>query len=204
MKKSLLTISFCSFFAGVISVHAQTYNQQIDSFRHAYKMDFLSDSHSPLKAADTGFLRFYAPDKKYAVSAIFSHTPDSKPFNIATHSGKTKPYRQYGTATFQLDGKEYKLAIYQGLDLLKKPELKDYLFIPFNDLTNYETTYAGGRYLDLRIGDIKAGRVVLDFNKVYNPYCAFADGYSCPIPPDENKLQVRIEAGEKVFGKKVD
>jgi len=189
---------------GILTSFGQSYNQQIDSFRQHYKNEFISDEHSPLKAADTGFLRFYAPDKAYCLNASFVLTPDSKPFKIATHSGKTKPYRQYGNITFSLKDQSFTLAVYQGLDLMKKPELQDYLFIPFNDLTNYETTYAGGRYLDLRMGDIKKDRIVLDFNKAYNPYCAFAEGYSCPIPPDENKLKVRIEAGEQMFAKKID
>jgi uncharacterized protein (DUF1684 family) len=84
---------------------------------------------------------------------------------------------------------------------MKKPGLKDYLFVPFTDLTNYATTYAGGRYLELRTGEIKNGQVVLDFNKSYNPYCAYADGYACPIPPDANRLPVAVAAGEMMFGK---
>lgn len=95
------------------------------------------------------------------------------------------------------------LEVYQSPALMQKEELKDYLFIPFNDLTNYETTYAGGRYLDISRKDIKNNQVVIDFNKCYNPYCAYASGYSCPIPPAANKLNAKIEAGEKMFGKEV-
>ena len=183
---------------------AQKYEATIQQYRAHYKQEFLTDTHSPLKAADTGYLRFYQPDKQYCITATFTPTPNSKPFDIATHSGKKKPYRRYGILTFSLQGAQHSLEVYQGLDLIKQPALKDYLFIPFTDLTNYETTYAGGRYLDLRIGDIKDGTVVLDFNKCYNPYCAFAEGYACPIPPDANKLKVRIAAGEKLFGKQTD
>lgn len=93
--------------------------------------------------------------------------------------------------------------MYQSIALMQQEELKDYLFIPFNDLTNYETTYAGGRYLDISIKDIQGNRVVLDFNKCYNPYCAYASGYSCPIPPAANRLSVRMDAGEQLFGKEV-
>jgi uncharacterized protein (DUF1684 family) len=78
------------------------------------------------------------------------------------------------------------------------------LFIPFNDLTNYEETYGGGRYLDVSTTDIVNGKMVVDFNKSYNPYCAYSDGYNCPIPPDANKLQVTIKAGEKNYGKKIE
>jgi hypothetical protein len=66
-------------------------------------------------------------------------------------------------------------------------------------MTNYETTYGGGRYIDLSLKDIKEGKITLDFNKCYNPYCAYSDGFSCPIPPSENYLSTEIRAGEKVF-----
>lgn len=180
---------------------AQSHGDDISKWRQHYRDEFLKDSHSPLKAADTGFLRFYEPNADYRVKATFVRTPGSKPFDIETHSGKKKPYQCYGKLHFLIAGKKQTLEVYQGLDLLKNPSLKDYMFIPFTDLTNNETTFGGGRYIDLRTGDIKNGVLLLDFNKAYNPYCAFADGYSCPIPPDANKLDVAIEAGEKIFGR---
>jgi uncharacterized protein (DUF1684 family) len=79
------------------------------------------------------------------------------------------------------------------------PKYRDYLFIPMKDQTSGKETYGAGRYLDASIKDIKDGKIALDFNKLYNPYCAFSEGYSCPIPPKENHLPVRIEAGEKLF-----
>ncbi len=79
------------------------------------------------------------------------------------------------------------------------PQYKDYLFLPFTDDTNGITSYAGGRYIDLRDGDFNNNTLVLDFNKAYNPYCAFGAGYACPKPPVENKLALSIEAGEKLF-----
>ena len=60
-------------------------------------------------------------------------------------------------------------------------------------------SYGGGRYLDLRMKEIEGDKIYLDFNKAYNPFCAFSAGYSCPIPPKENHLKVAIEAGEKNF-----
>jgi uncharacterized protein (DUF1684 family) len=79
------------------------------------------------------------------------------------------------------------------------PEYKDYLFLPFTDDTNGTDTYAGGRYIDLTVKDFIGSSVVIDFNKAYNPYCAFSGGYSCPKPPDENHLQIPVQAGEKLF-----
>lgn len=201
MKKYLLLVLL---LLPAAVLNAQTYEQQILQYRAQYRRELVSDSRSPLSPDDTVYLRFYAPNEQYRVTAHFKRTPDAKAFAMATHTGKTKQYRTYGIVSFQLHGERYTLHIYQGLELMKKPGLADYLFIPFNDGTNNETTYGGGRYLDIRIGDIKHGKLVLDFNKAYNPYCAFGGGFSCPIPPDENKLAQKIEAGEMNFGKNVE
>jgi uncharacterized protein (DUF1684 family) len=84
---------------------------------------------------------------------------------------------------------------------MKNPTYKNYLFVPFKDLSSGKETYGGGRYLDFETTAIKEDLVILDFNKAYNPYCAFSSGFSCPIPPKENHLNVRVEAGEKNFKK---
>jgi uncharacterized protein (DUF1684 family) len=92
------------------------------------------------------------------------------------------------------------LTIYQSQSLLGLDEYKDYLFLPFADDSNEDSTYESGRYLDLRLGDIAGDIIRIDFNKAYNPYCAYvSDKYNCPIPPVENRLPVRLEAGEKRF-----
>ncbi len=89
------------------------------------------------------------------------------------------------------------LLAYQNLDLLKnKPEYRK-LFVPFNDYTNGVSSYGGGRYLDI---DIPAGdKTIIDFNFAYNPYCAYHDRWSCPIPPSENNLDIEVEAGVKSY-----
>src|SRR3569832_65809 len=116
------------------------------------------------------YLRFYPVDPSYRVIADFKLTPDTKPFDIPTHSGKMKSYRQYGILNFTLHGQPLSLQVYQSQTLMKDPKYKDDLFIPFTDTTNYTYTYAGGRYIDVSIKDIKDGKLVLDFNKCYNPY----------------------------------
>ncbi len=73
-------------------------------------------------------------------------------------------------------------------------------FLPFGDLTNGDSSYGTGRYLNVKVSENKL--IELDFNKAYNPYCAYNDNFSCPIPPKENRLNVKIEAGEKTFFKK--
>jgi uncharacterized protein (DUF1684 family) len=93
------------------------------------------------------------------------------------------------------------LTVYRSLALANIPAYKDYLLLLFTDDTNGKTTYGGGRYIDMRENEFKNGEVTLDFNKAYNPYCAFSSGYSCPKPPDENHLTIAVEAGEKIYGK---
>ena len=92
-----------------------------------------------------------------------------------------------------IDKKEYKLNVYQSQELLKSAEYKDYLFIPFTDATSGNETYEGGRYIDLTIPT--SDHALINFNKAYHPYCAYTDGYNCPVPPQENTLPIKIEAG---------
>jgi uncharacterized protein len=180
-------------------VNGQTYADSIAAFRKQYTADLLADKRAPIKPSQVRYLNFYPADPAYRVWGVFSETPGATPFMVQTHSGKQKPFREYGTVTFRLEGNSYTLHIYQSVDLVKDAVHKDDLFIMFNDETNYQFTYPGGRYIDLSIKDITDGKLLLDFNKCYNPYCAYADGYSCPIPPGENNLHVAVKAGEKMF-----
>jgi uncharacterized protein (DUF1684 family) len=196
------TLFFLLCFAFPIDKDGK-YDDDINAFRQHYKEEFLTDKNSPLKAADTSFLRFYAPDEKYKVTADVTLTKDAQPFKIQTHSKKEKDYKEYAVLKFKLKGKSLVLHTYQNVGWEKIPTQKDIMFIPFTDETNNKETYGGGRYIDLDAKDIKDGKIVLDFNKSYNPYCAFAEGYSCPIPPRENSLDIGIKAGEKLFGKEI-
>jgi len=190
------------FLSGAALLSAQgkqTYPQEIKQHRKHYKQEFLKEERSPLDKKGVKKLRFFPADEHYRVVCNFEHTPDAEPFEMATYSGITKPYVQYGTATFVLRGQPMEIAIYQSLQLRQLPMYRDYLFVPFKDLTNGDTTYGGGRYMDIRMGEIRDGQVILDFNKAYNPYCAYSDGYNCPVPPVENYLEMAVEAGEKGF-----
>ncbi|WP_247231693.1 DUF1684 domain-containing protein [Telluribacter sp. SYSU D00476] len=180
---------------------AQEYEEDIAIHRDEYMEEFLTTPNSPLKKEDLDGLRFYEPNLAYRVEARFVATPKSAPFEMPTYDGKQKTYVKYGELHFQIQGKLQKLIVYQSLGLRQLPQYRDYLFIPFKDPTNGQSTYGGGRYLDLRLKDIKDKRLLLDFNKAYNPYCAYSDGYSCPIPPKENHLKVAIEAGERTYVK---
>ena len=194
----VLAMVFSVFLMGQDTL---SYAYQIDQHREHYKQDFLEEERSPFygKEDQLDYLRFFEANEAYAIEATFELTPDAKPFEMATYSGMIKPYQKYGIFTFELEGKTCQLAVYQSLRLAKLPGFKDYLFLPFRDLSNDDTTYGGGRYLDFKTGDIVDGKMILDFNKCYNPWCHYADGYNCPIPPKENHLEVTIEAGERNF-----
>ncbi|MBL7753218.1 MAG: DUF1684 domain-containing protein [Chitinophagaceae bacterium] len=187
-----------------IRIQAQSFSDSIAQYRANYKAEFLKDDHSPLKAADTGFLRFYPADANFRVFAVFTPTKDSTGFDMMTHSGQKRRYFVYGTLQFNLKDHFCRLFIYQSEKLKSKKGFEDYLFVPFKDETNYTTTFGGGRYLDFKMSDIQQGILELDFNKAYNPYCAYQNGFHCPIPPRENELFFKIEAGEMLFGRAID
>lgn len=108
---------------------------------------------------------------------------------IQTSDDRTREYTREARVSFQVAGQQVSLVLYG----TGHPGL----FLPFRDATSGTETYGAGRFLD--IDPESAARVVIDFNLAYNPYCAYSDGYSCPLPPVENWLTVPIRAGEKSY-----
>ncbi|WP_240755316.1 DUF1684 domain-containing protein [Pedobacter sp. SYP-B3415] len=177
--------------------------QQTEDHRTAYKQAFLTDSHSPLKKEDLALLRFFPADSSYRVKAVFLPLENPVTFKMPTFDGSSKDFIRYGVLEFSLHGQRQKLVLYKSVSLLNNPIYKDYLFLPFTDQTNGSETYTGGRYIDLSMKDIIGNTIVIDFNKAYNPYCAYSGGYQCPVPPAENNLKINVPAGEKNYaGKK--
>ena len=165
----------------------------------AYEQEYINN-HEVVGKDDRRFIHFYDIDESYRVPASFEKIEDTGGFEMNTSSGMKKHYFVYGLLTFKIHDTLLHLYIYQSEALMKQKKYKDYLFIPFGDATSGFESYGGGRYLDFQISDIKSNNLVLDFNKAYNPYCAYVSGrYSCPIPPKENNLGVAIPAGEKTF-----
>lgn len=142
-------------------------------------------------------LEFYPVSEKFIVEAEFIRTPDEKPFLMPTNTARTPEYVKFAEAHFRINDSSFVLNIFKNVEISALPEYEDYLFLPFTDLTSGDGTYGGGRYMDLRTPE--GNRIILDFNKAYNPYCVYNPGYSCPIPPKENDLPIRIEAGVKDF-----
>lgn len=151
--------------------------------------------HSPLPKEERGHfthLPRFPADKAYRVSARFE-AGAGEVFGMKTSTEREPKYQPMGVLHFTLEGVEEQLTVYRNIDLSRLDGYRNYLFVPFTDLTNGESTYGGGRYLDLE-GPLEE-LVELDFNRAYNPYCAYGGAYSCPIPPEENHLEVAIRAG---------
>ena len=167
------------------------YQQELD--------DFYTDSAtSPLKPEERAAFRgheFFSYNPEMAIEAQILVLENEPWFNMATSSGVSREYRRYAKATFELRGQTLELFLYQSKRLMAIEEYKDHLFLPFMDKTTGVSTYGTGRFMDITIPE--GTTMVLDFNYAYNPYCAYTDGYSCPITPQENFINIEINAGIK-------
>lgn len=190
-----------SIFILLISVQlllAQKHNYIATT--RAFQKKYVAE-HEVVKKADKKYFRFFPVDAAYNVTCSFEKIYDSIGFTMKTSANTLKQYYKYGRLGFAIRDTMYYLFVYQSKDLMTVEKYKDYLFVPFTDATTGDESYGSGRYLEFYITAIKNDTLQLDFNKAYNPYCAYATGFRCPIPPKENTLPVAILAGEKVFAK---
>ena len=197
----VLTLIF-AIVCFAVTAAGQTFYGTTDrtAFRDGRDREFRNRAESPL--TDEGFaafdgLKYFPADDKFRVTATIERTADAKLFMMPTSSGKVKRFSKYGMLRFRIAGRPYQLSVFQADADVRAahPEFADLLFIPFRDRTSGKETYSVGRYIDIKTP--KGKRVTLDFNLAYNPNCAYgSDKYSCPIPPKENSLQLRVTAGE--------
>ena len=193
--KKILVFLFCSavVFAQKDITASQEFQSKLNkSFSDSLKSPLTKDDLKEFKGLD-----FFPISEKFIVEALFIRTKREKAFAMKTTTSRTPLYVKYGELHFKIDEKEFKLYVYQNIDLSKKPGYSDYLFLPFSDLTCGKESYIGGRYVDMRMQ--KGKTWIIDFNKAYNPYCAYNYKYSCPIVPLENDLNIEILAGVKKF-----
>lgn len=192
-------------FAIALSVYANAQECSVENsekYQKNLNEEYADPKKSPLLKEDLAAFKgldFYPIDMEYCVTARLVRTPNEKPFKMPTTGNRKPMYLKYGELNFTLKGKAFKLDVFQSLDLAKLDEYKDYLFLPFTDLTSGNGSYGGGRYIDLKVPEGDA--VTIDFNTAYNPYCAYNHGYSCPIPPKQNDLQLEVKAGVKEYGR---
>lgn len=171
-----------------------TTNKRLDDFRKHKDDYFASGAHSPLdpdqQATFTGLAYFpYDPALQFELE-IDAVEDQGSPLTLDTSDGEKVDFLVAGKVSFMVGNGTYELTL-----------LKDYdrgrFFLPFADPTNGLETYKGGRYLDPQ--EKPSGKITVDFNYAYSPYCAYGDGWSCPLPPEANQLPVEINAGEKVL-----
>lgn len=197
MKKIIYLLAVFTLVSATVKT-GKSYIKEVTKARKQKDKKYKKGDHSPIKGeAKNSFtgLRYYDINEAYRVKAKFTALNDSPTFKMSTSSGKDKIYTTTGQLDFVLNDTARTLFTYHNVQNGKVA--KDYLFIPFNDYTNGGETYGAGRFIDIDYPSTDS--VYLDFNMAYNPSCAYSDGWSCPIPPDANKLPTYIYAGEKVL-----
>jgi len=166
---------------------------ELADFRAAKDTFFRSHAQSPLtpeQKRDFAGLNYF-PENPSFVFALEPETfEEAELVELQTSTGDSARYLRWARVSFEADGSRQALTLYRN-------DYAGELFLPFTDAGRGVETYGAGRYLDVEeTGD---GRVLLDFNYAYNPYCAYNDSWSCPLPPSENRLTAYIRAGEKLF-----
>jgi hypothetical protein len=202
MFKKILTFILIGLFS--LSLFGQSNNgsfkEEVKQFQQELNDQYSDSAHSPLLDKDRLNFNghdFFEPNPVFYVQAKFKRTKNEEVFEMKTSTSRRPTYKKYGEIKFKINGKKFKLNIYQNQRLMNNELYADHLFLPFTDLTNGEESYGGGRYIDLTISDSKT--MIINFNKAYNPYCCYNSRYSCPIPPKENHLNIKVTAGVKAF-----
>ena len=137
-------------------------------------------------------LPYFDPDPRFVVNATLERLAKPAPIDLTTSRGLTKPFLRIGTLHFALAGSQLSLEAYRPADSTGHD-----LFVPFRDGTSGKDSYAAARFLDLEAPDDPETPVFLDFNRAYNPLCAYSPAYNCPLPPPANTLAIAITAGER-------
>ncbi|MBF9236979.1 DUF1684 domain-containing protein [Hymenobacter sp. BT683] len=174
-----------------------TFSAQINKARKEKNKSFRQSENSPLATAEKASfdsLKYYPANLEFVINAAISRNEKPDTVTMQMSDNRTEKYLNWGKAKFDIEKKPQQLTIY-----LKASGKDSTLFIPFTDLTNGSETYGGGRYLDAPVPKLNVGELKLDFNSAYNPFCAYNNEYSCPVPPADNRLQVAIPAGEKSY-----
>ena len=171
------------------------YVSEVAEARVAKDRQFVEDPETPVpadKRATLLPLKYFAVDPAFSVPASLKLSAERPVFEMPTSTGTIRKMQLVGSLQFSLQGQAMSLGAFveEGTTQI------DSLFVPFADLTTGKDTYPAGRYLDLN--PTATGYYTIDFNKAYNPYCAYSAAYECPYPPPSNRLKIQVNAGEKI------
>lgn len=170
--------------------------KEIEAHRADVDRFMREDAASPIPTNKKSVLiplRYYPPDPSFSVPAVLNVKSGARPvMEVPTSTGAPRRVELVGTLDFTLRGQKLALSAFvdEGTRQIRQ------LFVPFADITSGTDTYPAGRYLDLE--PTATGIYTIDFNRAYNPYCAYNNTYECPLPPPSNRLKVEITAGEKI------
>ena len=169
------------------------YTDEIEEFWKKRHHFFRSSATSPFvqKGVPYKEVEFFIPNPSYRVKGKLERFTKRETIVLENSNGTTTSYLKYGYIHFKVKQQKCSLLVFKTLNFGNQ------FLLTFGDATSGDTTYGGGRYLDISIK--KSNEVILDFNKSYNPYCAYITGFICPFPPIENLLGVSILAGEKKY-----
>ena len=137
-------------------------------------------------------LVYFAPDPAYRIEATLERVDPPAEAYLRTNRDNQAVMRYLGDLVFSLGGQRLRLRLYHAGEGVGTS-----VFVPFRDATSGRGSYGAGRYLTLELNE--ADRYELDFNRAFNPYCAYTDDFECAFPPPENDLPVPVSAGEKVW-----
>ncbi|MFA9516218.1 DUF1684 domain-containing protein [Halopenitus sp. H-Gu1] len=173
------------------------YVSQLASSRAEKDEFFAEHPQSPIPPEDRDSfdgLRYFDPDPEYRVEATVTVHDDPEPVEMETTAGPNVRYLRVMSFDFELDGETQTLCAYR-----QETEEDAALFVPFRDKTTGQESYRHGRYIELEPEtELSDGdQVGIDFNLAYNPFCAYSETFSCPLPPEENWLDTTIRAGER-------
>jgi uncharacterized protein (DUF1684 family) len=187
-------------FLGNFSASCQWTKKHAKQWQKEMNTSFKSDKTSPLEEHHRmkfKRLPFFKIKKKLAINASWVRCSDSSWFEMETTTNRRPIYRKFAKLSFYHKGQKYSLIAFQPQKTYNKKGYENYLFIPFGDASNGYKTYGGGRYVEVEVNFTNADFLLIDFNKSYNPYCAYSNRYSCPKVPFENILNITINAGVK-------
>jgi uncharacterized protein (DUF1684 family) len=175
---------------------ADAYAHAVQGARAAKDEFFRESPDSPIPDEarnDFTGLDYFPADLRYRIEGLQpGPVPEGqdRTLQMQTSDGQIRDAERAGMLDFTLDDQPLRLTAFRFAG--DEPHS---IFVPFQDATSGSETYGAGRYMDLEVGE--DGTVDLDFNLAYNPFCAYSEAYSCPLPPAENRLPVRVEAGER-------
>ncbi len=190
---ALLVLGACS--SGPAPGDDSAYLNEVAEARAAKDRQFVEDPETPVPADKRSTLlplKYFAVDPAFSVPASLKLSAERPVFEMPTSTGTIRKMQLVGSLQFSLQGQAMSLGAFveEGTTQI------DSLFVPFADLTTGKDTYPAGRYLDL--SPTATGYYMIDFNKAYNPYCAYSAAYECPYPPPSNRLKIQVNAGEKI------